>query len=58
MEAARRNSRGSGIAHEVLVTLEPGKSKTPMKDRLLRLVIALSAVVATALAGGASLRGF
>jgi hypothetical protein len=28
-----------------------------MKDRLLRLVIALGAVVATALAGGASLRG-
>jgi len=29
-----------------------------MKDRLMRLLAALSAVAAVALAGGASLRGF
>jgi hypothetical protein len=29
-----------------------------MKDRLLRVLVALSAVAAMALAGGASLRGF
>jgi hypothetical protein len=29
-----------------------------MKDRLMRLVVSLSAVAALALAGGASLKGF
>jgi hypothetical protein len=51
---ARRNGRGTGNHDEDLVRK---KRERIMKERILRLVIAFGAVVATALAGGASLRG-
>jgi hypothetical protein len=56
-EAARRNERGYGKGLQGLVSLGTAEDR-PMKDRLMRLLAALSAVAALALAGGASLRGF
>jgi len=50
-EAARRNERGTESRIQGLV----GRV---MKDRFVRVLAALSAVAAIALAGGASLRGF
>jgi hypothetical protein len=51
------SDRGCRISYQVLV--EPQSVRIiAMKDRLLRLTVAMSAVLAAALAGGASLRGF
>ena len=53
-KAARRNERESGIRHEGLVDAEP----RAMKDTIARVLTALAAIAAAAIAGGASLRGF
>ena len=55
-EAARRNERGTGHGFQALVA--GTQEDRPMKDRLMRVLAALSAVAAVALAGGASLKGF
>ena len=54
-KAARRNERGTD---QVLQGLVAGREDQPMKDRLIRVMAALTTVAALALAGGASLRGF
>ena len=56
-EAARRYERGSGEGPQGLVG-QGSLEDRPMKDRLMRLLAALGAVAAMALAGGASLKGF
>ena len=56
-ETARRNERDCGIVDQGLVDTHTYLDRS-MKDRLIRLAIVCGAVVATALAGGASLRGF
>ena len=53
-KAGRRNERGASVRHQGLVS----KESTSMKDRLIRLLSAAGAVVAMAIAGGASLKGF
>jgi hypothetical protein len=57
-EAARRNERDTPARMEALVNREAAGRDPMMKDRVVRLLAALTAVAGLALAGGASLRGF
>jgi hypothetical protein len=50
-EAARRNGRAAGKHPEGLLGL-------PMKARVMRILLTLGTIAATALAGGATLKGF
>jgi hypothetical protein len=59
--AARRNERDSlheGRRLEGLVDRDTSRKDRLMKARLARVAALLAAVAATALAGGASLKGF
>jgi hypothetical protein len=56
-EAGRRNERVSGRRPQGLVGRDL-EGIGSMKDRLVRVFVAVGALAATALAGGASLKGF
>lgn len=55
----RRSSREPCLKHQGLVVVHPHRRKDLiMKHRILSLAITLTAIAATVLAGGASVRGF
>jgi hypothetical protein len=54
----RRYERDGRVLDQGLVGVEERRRDRQMRLRILRLVAALGAVAATALAGGASLKGF
>jgi len=53
-KAGRENERGSSVCSQGLVT----KESVSMKDRFVRLLSVIAVVAASAIAGGASLKGF
>jgi len=58
MRAARRIKRDSRAGRKGLVTLRAASKGSIMKARVIRLLMVVTTVAATALAGGASLQGF
>ncbi len=57
-KAARRIKRDSRAGRKGLVTLRTASKGSIMKARVIRLLMVVTTVAATALAGGASLQGF
>jgi len=58
MRAARRIKRDSRAGYQALVIERAEAKGTVMKARVIRLLMVVTTVAATALAGGASLQGF